>query len=180
MPRVTRRASRSLAAVPVILLVVVLGLWARSYLPENFYLRSHDGRLILLFAAQQQVRFVPPDGKEAYDLNGVLFDARGWSKAPGGSHVAFAGFEAIVSGRTSAYWVFCVPYWFLAATLAAASWWAVSRYARNVRREATGGCRNCGYDVRASTGRCPECGHAIEPRPESAADPVGTGSRGGG
>jgi hypothetical protein len=48
------------------------------------------------------------------------------------------------------------PYWFFAATAAAAP---LRRLYRRTRRPApTDVCANCGYDLRATPGQCPECG----------------------
>jgi hypothetical protein len=54
-----------------------------------------------------------------------------------------------------------VPHWgilLLIGLLAAPSVMTVSRGMLAARKARTGGCRGCGYDLRATPDRCPECG----------------------
>jgi hypothetical protein len=51
-----------------------------------------------------------------------------------------------------------VPWWFLALLTAVLPVWRVKSWLKSRRRAEPGGCRVCGYDLRASVDRCPECG----------------------
>jgi hypothetical protein len=53
-----------------------------------------------------------------------------------------------------------IPYWMLAAPLAAVAVVTGLHAARLRRRRRPGLCCRCGYDLRASPERCPECGIA--------------------
>jgi hypothetical protein len=57
-----------------------------------------------------------------------------------------------------------LPYWFVSlvsSLLFLRGFVAWRRLRRQARWDATGRCRDCGYDLRANTRRCPECGRAI-------------------
>ena len=70
------------------------------------------------------------------------------------------------------------PCWFLVAIallapVAALAVRLVARFTRRrgQRRQSTGLCRHCGYDLRATPDRCPECG-----TPGNLAEPIGKGA----
>jgi hypothetical protein len=59
------------------------------------------------------------------------------------------------------------PLWLpLTVFLIVPAWWLV-RFIRSLRRDRTGLCLVCGYDLRATPGRCPECG-AVPKQPAVA------------
>lgn len=51
-----------------------------------------------------------------------------------------------------------MPLWFVIAVLGAPGVIMLTRDRRRRRRNKTGCCMKCGYDLRATPGRCPECG----------------------
>jgi hypothetical protein len=75
-----------------------------------------------------------------------------------------AGFGVRHNSNSNGTSVFLlVPHWFLVALGAIRPViWTMRRYRRwrARRREDTGLCPRCGYDLRATPGRCPECGEA--------------------
>jgi len=159
-----RRPSRVVAVLPLALLVLVLLLWLRSYLPDDFYCRPVKGRLVLFFLNGSYSRWLQPAAAES--LGGELVVEQLVSAAD--IHVRLLGFEVNDSrGNTyPAYAIVAIPFVWLAVPLAAASAWSVTTYRRR-RAWASGGlCRQCGYDLRGSAGACPECG--TPPGPESA------------
>jgi hypothetical protein len=50
-----RRLRSFLLLLPILLLALVLPLWARSYLPDRTFFRSHQGRLLIFFVAGDYV-----------------------------------------------------------------------------------------------------------------------------
>ena len=63
-------------------------------------------------------------------------------------------------------WGAAVPYWFVAALVAAIPAWHGGTALRGVRRRRRmrrGLCPRCGYDVLASGDRCSECGEVLTP-----------------
>ena len=171
-----RRLLNLLAAVSLLLFVAVVGAWARSYVPEQFHVRSHDGRLHLIFAAGQWRLF---DEDRHVTAGEILREIRGFASGdPGSVRWAFAGFELSLSDRRSGFWMLAIPYWALAFPSAAAAAWAIRARRTRSAREKAGHCAACGYDLRASPGRCPECGaiaagtserEGTAPRPHAAA-----------
>lgn len=74
-------------------------------------------------------------------------------------------------------WDLDIPFWAIAAALAAYWLPATFRSLRRRSRERRGRCTHCGYDLRGSPSRCPECGaEAAQNRTpaEGAGKQVGT------
>jgi len=83
------------------------------------------------------------------------------SGTPGGFRWDGLGFGYAV-GRTSGGNVidaWTIPHWFVILAFGS---WPAARWIRRRRfaKRHPGGCRVCGYDLRATPDRCPECGAA--------------------
>jgi hypothetical protein len=68
---------------------------------------------------------------------------------------AFVSSQITLSDRN---WVAAAPLWLIAAILAILPAVQLLVRWRSSRRENSGLCPSCGYDLRASKDRCPECG----------------------
>lgn len=139
------------AVVSLILLVLVLAVWIRSYGFSTLNFRN--GRFIA-FAHEGQVTLrvvsAEPVSGDAQEIKGWMFFGLAAYKMthPTGYHYS-AGF----------------PLWLLAVLLAIIPARRFRRLAlenRAERRRAANQCVACGYDLRASTGTCPECGAPVE------------------
>jgi hypothetical protein len=162
---VRRRLLNLLAILSALLCVIVVVLWVRSYLPEQFHPRSYKGRILLIFAAKQHVHLFSSDDRN-YPLDETIRQIYSYTSGdPGAVQFGFAGFEVALSDREYGFWFFAVPHWAIAVPLAAAAGWGWWAGRRRSRREKAGRCLRCGYDLRASGERCPECG---TPAPQSA------------
>jgi hypothetical protein len=135
------------AAVSLILLVLVLAVWIRSY---GFSTLNFQSGRFIAFAHEGQVTLrvvsAEPVGGDAQDIKGWMFLGLGAYKMtyPSGYHYSVA-----------------FPLWLLAVVLAIIPARRFRRLAlerRAERRRAANQCVACGYDLRASTGSCPECG----------------------
>jgi hypothetical protein len=176
-------------ALPVgctLVLLVCVAAWARSYLPECFFLRVYRGNLILIFAGGQfaceidparypirETGFTRGPGPtyRPWDTVQILFNARSYAsrRPPGYGAIAhFAGFELTAYDMINGYCVVVIPLWFICLLWAAVSALAWFGWRRRLVRSRKGHCRHCGYDLRASPGRCPECG-TESPEPQTAA-----------
>ena len=153
-----RRLLNLLTVLALLLCLGVVAAWVRSYLPEQFHLRSHKGRVLLIFAAKQHGQWFSPDGLNlsADELVHSIYLYTGG--APRRVRVGFAGFEMALTERDSGFWFFAVPHWAVALPLAAAAGWGWWAGRRRRRRDKAGHCLHCGYDLRATPGQCPECG----------------------
>lgn len=146
-----RRLLNILAAVSLVLFVLAIAYWLRSYLPQQLRISALDGRLFLTFADI-------PITWTAKDSLAII----GTDVAPNLSwHLLGIEVAAGKMGSGDDYCIAAVPFPYIVAPLAALpAWWLlVMRRRRN--REKRGFCMNCGYDLRASKDKCPECGTAI-------------------
>jgi hypothetical protein len=163
-----RRLFNFLAAVSLLLCVVTVALWVRSYRwKEGVNFGAHCsaftryGRLVLT-ADFNEVRLGAPAARPVrwyrrsqsrqgmnlvdrpdHSFAGFGFKRHGWAELP------------------KPTWVVLVPMWFVtAATALPPGLWLLGAYRRRraAERNAKGLCARCGYDLRASPGRCPECG----------------------
>src|SRR6266478_46062 len=153
LPRLRRLA----LLLPILLLGLVLLSWARSYLPDQTYFRTHQGRLLIFFIS---------GGSPPTESSETLVDySRRIAQVQSRPSLQFLGFEWTDLVFKSSYPGFiAIPFWFIAAVLAVFSLWAILRLRSQRARFLPGHCRSCGYDLRGSNGKCPECGQEV-PRP---------------
>jgi hypothetical protein len=177
-----RRLSNVLTLLSAVALLVVVALWVRSYLPDHFWCRWVDGRLMMVTAR---------DGEGAKYLRATYFDdvpdrsagPRAFLRhlragAPPEVSFTFAtpppppfvlhrvlGIEAgavhYFGNEAPRYRVVTIPAAYLAAPLSVLPALWLLRLVRRRRRGKAGRCAGCGYDLRASQGRCPECGSNV-------------------
>jgi hypothetical protein len=188
-----RRGRAALALLSFVALVVVLVLWARSYLPEQLHVATVDGRLILLFADDgltsywsriehgQEVTPRPVPTAELWRKvqRGQFINRLTYSPPPGPNmpqvllnppptvtrRLGVVWATEVRGGTPAPYRLLAIPFGYLAVALAIGPLaWLVGR-ARNRLRRRPGHCRQCGYDLRGSPGRCPECGAAAAAAP---------------
>jgi hypothetical protein len=172
----------------LLLYVVTMGMWLRSYWVSDTLLWWHPTRPILYSAAcsrgriayqsdeprnpQLIARLYQP-GPTAYHVVPVPSDdwEAGWGVSFESRHtfIGFAYLRATRFGQISTQ--MCVlPLWFV-ALLTALPPVAYALRARS-RRRVMGACLRCGYDLRATPDRCPECGSVPTAKP---ARPGGSG-----
>jgi hypothetical protein len=146
-------------AVSLIVLVATVVFWVRSYTnspsmadSDIINLNSTDPRYWILFrnGGMALCRQVGRDWSielRKFDFLGIHF---------GGGR-----------GKDRLLWNLVIPLWMVALGAAAlpayrGMLWRRERAER--RRERSGCCPNCGYDLRASPERCPECGAIVVPQ----------------
>jgi hypothetical protein len=151
-----RRTSRVVAFLPPALLGIVLLLWLRSYLPDDFYCRPVKGRLILFFLNGTYSRWLQPAAPDHEGAELVFEQLVSGADV----HVRLLGFELAASNGNvfPGFAALAVPFVWVAVPLAAASVWSVAAYRRRRAWASPGRCSQCGYDLRGSAGPCPECG----------------------
>ena len=148
-----------LLLLPILLLVFVLLLWIRSYLPEHTFFRSHQGRILIFFVAGGYAQWFDSSSTQFHSTEEAVDMCRRIAQVqPLPSHNAL-GFEWTDLNFKSSYPGFiAVPYWAIAIPLAALSVWAFLRRRAHRDHLLAGHCRACGYDLRGSAEKCPECG----------------------
>src|SRR5436190_7320563 len=134
---------RSIALLlPLVLLGLVLLLWVRSYLPNQTYFRSHQGRLLIFFATGQYVLwFDRSSANYSSSENAVDYCRRVAQVQPLPSY-QIAGFEWTNLDFKSSYPGFiAIPYWAVTAVLAFLSLWGLVRHRNQRARFLPGHCR---------------------------------------
>jgi hypothetical protein len=140
--------------------------WSERVFASRAYFDDED-------PAKPEYRSTPPNGIPRYP--GLHFFVRRFPRPPTPALDTFwqrRGFwferygPAPVSpgalASTLAWTLVSVPHWLLLLAFAALPAVRVTRHVRAARREKSGLCASCGYDLRATPGRCPECG-TIQP-----------------
>src|SRR5688572_11939658 len=173
----TRRLLNLLMALSLVLCVVVVIFWARSYLmgdelrryrpPRVFEVQSNGGLVRVGWGPFVAVDFPPPLGWRGtfwpFERDSDTYE----SDLRPGTTLGF-GHERWVRrtpGLTADTRLITFPYWLPALALAALPAAAGVRLLvarRHARRP--GLCPRCGYDLRATPGRCPECGEGVPAR----------------
>jgi hypothetical protein len=159
MPLTTMRRLRALPyLIPPALLLVILGLWWRSTLPERAFVFSRAGAVRLVFAEAEWAGGFADQAENRPAINDRINLLRSLAR----SRWEFAGVESIAGpgrrGGADQYRVFSLSYAYLAVPTAAASAWSLAAMRRSAARWRTGHCRTCGYDLRGGNTTCPECG----------------------
>src|SRR4051812_4199157 len=100
-----RRLLNVATALSLLVLATVAASWVLSYLPEEFELRSYEGRVLLIFSAKQWANLFDPEGRLSTEE--VLQTIDGFaSQDASARRLRVAGFEAILTDRRSGFWLF--------------------------------------------------------------------------
>jgi hypothetical protein len=172
---VARRFFNIAAGICLILCVVVVAMWVRSFAAETILVESRRGQLLLIgikLVPAKVVRQARDDASLDMFLSNLTSPPSTINGAPvpRPAEQRFLGFLLIKGEQgeiavpnsnifwTPPFWVVGVPYWALALASAAVPlrWLWIRR--RTERRRRRNLCTACGYDLRAASGRCPECG----------------------
>ena len=178
-----RRLLNLLAALSLLLCVTCVGFWARSLLAADLHVGLADGRLILLFSEPRLTRYW--QGLHGDVANSRVSAPELWQAVRSGRYIAepsltafnpatgsvvpanvaprvsvLAGFVVATEpfGGPSPYRLIAIPLLYPAGLFALLPSVMLASALRRRRRQQTGRCPQCGYDLRATPGRCPECG----------------------
>ena len=167
MMSVKRRLFTICAAISLVLCLVAMGLWIRSYWREDCWL-LHSwpfGGSVDSSRGAVSVSWWTPRSTWAATQ-------RAWTFAGFGLYrdtliltaVSYHGptrVWTVINGSFPEGTTLQVPHWALAVPgmILPLLWWR--RRHRTQRRRALGLCLTCGYDLRASSERCSECGTPI-------------------
>jgi hypothetical protein len=187
-----------MVALSLVIFVVTVGLWVRSYSVSD-WLHSSDRRWVESDLGHLNItwRIVSSPAVSAAPWT--------WESSPAGSRILFDVFDefSVMPRWHESRWSFLgltfvaitvhgsvhmgsglavrgeyyvrIPYWILClATLPVPLVWLIRRL--RVRRYAAGHCQVCGYDLRASNERCPECGTVIPLKVGGVVSPRGGNS----
>jgi hypothetical protein len=172
--RVPRILLNVVTTASLLLCVVAVGLWLRSYrvidralwLPAGGSDRGygyHSGMGVV--TARRLVTSRPIGADQAQRETRPVTDVerrshRQWIEAE--TWHGFAWQETPFTGRSvdGAWHEISAPYWFIALCGATMPVVRVAKRSVRARRSGHGACPACGYDLRATPDRCPECGAA--------------------
>jgi hypothetical protein len=147
------------SAVSLILCLIFLFNWFRSWLPRNWEIESSDGRLVLIFwdGGIDEKSYHHPSAPEFVGADQLWQDLYHTSDA---KFLRFQVTSGLLGGSIS-FKIITIPFWFLVPLTAVLPivWFRTRR--RHRLRHKLGHCLQCGYDLRHSKDKCPECGSLI-------------------
>jgi hypothetical protein len=174
MRRLLRILLTAATALSLVLCVVTVALWVRSYHRMDSYKKVDidAGRFLNVVSLRGGVQVAWAGGGYAPEPTGGWETFRrvppsDWQVLTGSgtqTDRSFAGFRLAtgdLGGGSMPFWSARVPYLAPAAALMLLpAWWGRQRFRgyRRDRRRAANLCPACGYDLRATPDRCPECG----------------------
>src|SRR4051812_38667295 len=111
------------------LLLMLTGVsWARSYAPDDLYVRAYRGRLLLMFvAAMHSHELAPKTDPKVYraSTGEALGGAQAEAHRTKGTDWQAMGFEIIATNMNSGYFVIAIPFWAIGLPLAALTLWCI-------------------------------------------------------
>jgi hypothetical protein len=174
-----RRLFNLATTLSLVVCIVTVVIWARSFAGENILLEFDRGQCLLIGIDEVQPKavrdarasmtleqFVTELRSPPPTINGVVVARPSEHRVLGFTWVRGGMGKVFVAGSdgnnfwTPPFWILGVPLWFIVViTLALPVQWLGRRWMRS-RRERLNRCADCGYDLRATPlGRCcPECG----------------------
>jgi hypothetical protein len=178
-----RRLFNLCCAASLVLLVVTVAAWVRSYaaldsvaLTRRFGDPDVPGHGYTWLSLSWMFGTVSVGGGTVVDRLPADERVVAWGSTPAGKLLRrespWLRFRSAYSARSEKpagwsrgtvqrSWKVTVPCWAVAlVALILPAWWMARRVKarRGARWAARGWCARCGYDLRVSTGRCPECG----------------------
>jgi hypothetical protein len=155
------------AAVSLVLCVVTVAWWVRSYRLSDTIGRVGEARVVVANSVAGTL-LVTVGGADPENEEPGPRPYYVWHQSPVGTSTGgimskgkLVRFGARM--RSSGFGWVVVPYWLLALATVPGAWLAVARMRKTILarvRRSYGHCPACGYDVRATPDRCPECGTA--------------------
>ena len=151
-----------LSALSLLLCLILLYGWIRSYMPRHWSLECSEGRLLIMLWDGN----LPEGGWQAYNpANKETFQGftKLWQAMRRGSDAKWLGFQ-YTTGSIAGFInirIIAIPLWLLVPLCAVLPTFRFLSFRRHRHRLKSGHCLSCGYDLRESKVKCPECGTAI-------------------
>src|SRR4051812_5611233 len=127
-----RFAWNSLLILVLVVLVICLGAWARSYFPRNSRFDIADGKLLIVFWEGRSIpayvangNMIDPADERTYPGGGALWRRLELSRSNNvtrGGGFQIMGFGSLIAKEvTLSYHILAIPFWFLALLAAGAA-----------------------------------------------------------
>ena len=181
-----RSLSRSICSIPLLLLIVAVLLWKRSYyyadslvFVERISILACRGKVMVFYVGAPEEYYFWKDRILVHDRLNVDHTSRiismlhqlgqwttDWNFAGVqlwiGSVLASSGSGAAMHVATARVRAIIIPFWLLSLLLSTPLLVSAKKRHRRRWRLRHGLCVACGFDLRASSDRCPECGGVIQ------------------
>ena len=160
---------RGIFIMPILLCMAAMALWVRSCYTDDVIFYAPDPYSCYCITNDRgRISFEhdwPTDGDTnsipvGWSYETVLSSAPDWQPF-NWYWWRFGGFAYDVMDGVYAWRAFYIPWWFVILVCALPPTLWLQRIRKDKRIRSAGGCRVCGYDLRASPERCPECGTPV-------------------